>query len=66
MGTLLKCACCGWETLAKVIPGNPHIEIHDRRHGMVHTLNLTLSEMVDLLDPMGTTYQRVNGNGSAH
>ena len=55
-GTLLRCDCCGRETLAGA---NGRLEIRDRRHGTNHYLNITLQQVVALLDPRGTSYQPV-------
>ena len=55
-GTLLTCDCCGREVLAGA---NGRLEIRDRRHGTTHYLNLTVQEVVALLDPRGTAYQAV-------
>ena len=63
MGTLLFCDC-------RVPPGEDHfhevlaaangrLEIRDRRHGTTHTLNLTVQQLVGLLDPRGTSYRPV-------
>ena len=54
-GTVLKCDCCGRETLAVGKPQEGMVEVRDRRHGTNHTLALTLPAIVKLLDPQGTT-----------
>ena len=56
-GTAQKCGCCGQEILAMLHPQKGLLEIHDRRHGTTHKLILTLSNLVSVLDPNGTTYQ---------
>lgn len=55
-GTLLSCSCCGKEVLAGA---NGRLEIRDRRHGTTHYLNLTVQQLVGLLDPRGTSYRAV-------
>ena len=62
-GTLLFCDCqvgAGESHHREVLAGaNGRLEIHDRRHGTHHTLNLTVQQLVELLDPRGTSYQAV-------
>ena len=58
-GTALRCGCDGIETLAVARPQEGLIEIRDKRHGLTHTLNLSLTEIVRTLDPKGTTVQMV-------
>ena len=62
-GTLLFCDCDahgGEEHRREVLAGaNGRLEIRDRRHGTTHTLNLTVQQLVGLLDPRGTSYQAV-------
>ena len=57
-GTAQKCDCCGKETLAYGLPDKGVIEIRDRRHGTHHIKALSLTEVVTMLDPHGTTYMR--------
>ena len=60
MGTVLKCDCCGTETLAVSRPEQGLVEIRDRRHGTNHSVARTLTQLVRMLDPQGTTVQFVN------
>lgn len=60
MGTLLFCDCKGAEHFHEVLAAaNGRLEIRDRRHGTTHTLNLTVQQVMALLDPRGTSYQPV-------
>ena len=38
---------------------NGRLEVWDHRHGTLHTMNLTVQQLVALLDPRGTSYQAV-------
>ena len=62
-GTLLACNCLvkeGESHHPEILAGaNGRLEIRDRRHGTTHTLNLTVQQLVGLLDPRGTSYQAV-------
>ena len=63
--TNLKCngPCCRGapkrETLARV--GGTMLQVQDRRHGTKHSLTLNLTEIVNMLDPAGTTAVLVDG-----
>ena len=54
-GTLLRCDCCGRETLAAANMLEGRLEIRDRRHGENHHVTLNVIDVVRLLDPQGTT-----------
>ena len=55
-GTVLKCDCCGRETLAVGKPQEGVVEVRDRRHGANHALTRSLAELVQMLDPHGTAF----------
>ena len=55
-GTLQHCECCHREVMAKVQDGT--LEVRDRRNREHHAKRWTLGELVNLLDPEGTTYVR--------
>jgi len=59
MSTALKCDCHRHETLAVGNPQEGCISIRDRRHGTSHDLSLALSQIVQMLDPEGTSFQPV-------
>lgn len=57
-----KCDCrhCSQRaTMAKIFPDEQSLEIKSRHHGTIHTLSLSLGELVMLLDPHGTSYTTV-------
>ncbi len=57
--TNLKCngPCCVGaprrETMARI--GDSTLQIQDRRHGTKHVLSMDLREIINLIDPAGTT-----------
>ena len=59
MGTAVRCSCCGMESLAHYSPERGILEFHDRRHGIYHERELTLKEIVILMDPNGTTFRPI-------
>lgn len=58
-GTALKCLCCETATMAKSFPDRGEIEIRDRQHGRFHTGSWSLTELVKMLDPHGTSFRPV-------
>ena len=59
-----RCDCHGREVLASVIDHTQTLEVKARTHGATHSVEFTLSDLVDLLDPQGTSYVP-NTTGSA-
>lgn len=53
--TWLTCDCCDRETLAVADLLEGRLEIRDRRHGTVHHVTMNVIQVVQLLDPQGTT-----------
>ncbi len=58
-GTALRCKCCKTKTVAVSYPDDGKIEIRKRAHGQDHVAGFSLRELVEMLDPAGTSYQPV-------
>lgn len=58
-GTAKRCDCHGREVLAVVNTERQFVEVRDRRNREVHVGRLSLDQIVRMMDPAGTTYQRV-------
>jgi len=52
-GKIVKCDCCGKETLAEVKSNK--LVIIDKRHGKKHLVVLTLEEIVSMMEDMTTS-----------
>ena len=58
-GTAQRCDCDGREVMAVADLQRGMLEVRDRRHGTAHHRAWHLSELVNLLDPRGTSYTAV-------
>ena len=56
-GTAQRCDCHGDQVMAVLRPDIQAVEVRDRRHGTAHMLRMSLTEVVQTLDPKGTTVQ---------
>lgn len=57
-GSAQRCDCHHSQVLAVAVPG-VGLAIKDRRHSIDHATILTIDNLVNALDPNGTSYRRV-------
>lgn len=60
IGTTQVCECHGREVMARVIPDQGVVAVQRKTHGTYHYLTIGLADIVQTLDPQGTTYRRVS------
>lgn len=65
-GTLQRCACHGSQSLAVAYPDTGIFAVSDRRHGTTHRRTFRLAELVELLDPAGTSFEPVQIGSTGH
>ena len=58
-GTAQRCGCCGTKVVAVARPSEGVLEIQKQVHGSVHLKKYDLGDLVDLLDPKGTSFTAV-------
>tara|TARA_Y100000310_G_C20535090_1_gene740470 strand:+ start:834 stop:1061 length:228 start_codon:yes stop_codon:yes gene_type:complete len=60
-GTAQRCDCCKTKTLAVAFPerDDPALGIQKKSNGSFHVKEWTLTELVHMLDPKGTSFRPV-------